>query len=436
MNNTNQGIYQHQEGKAKCDPRFMNFPDVVTSRNGNEKVLNTAENLAAMLKHLGYTLQKNAMTLEIEVTSFDESTFCSLDSIKSELISWSQRLGLPKVAIEDHIVALAEKNSVHPIKSWLDSGEWDGVNRVSEVISCLNAKSNVFAELILKKWLTGCVASLYEETFSSKLVPVLQGDQSFMKTSAISRICSVVENAFLEGAELDPDNKDSVLSVIKSFVVELGELERTSKNSQGSLKALITKSKDTVRPPYGRTEIHKQRQTSLIATVNGTDFLKDETGSSRYAVIELDEAINIDELNKLLGWSYQNGRIRLAIPELLKQFWLEIKDYYDNGHSWNLSHEQVKAISVTNEQHTDKGSYYEFLLERYVCVDDDVIEIRYFKAGEICQLEGIDKRFVRQVGQALKRLASEGKIETEKRRSNATYYGLKFAKQKADFRDS
>lgn len=436
MNNTNQGIYQHQEGKAKCDRWFMEFPDVTTSRNGNEKVLNTAENLAAMLKHLGYTIQKNAMTLEIEVTSFDEPRFCSLDSIKSNLISWSQRLGLPKVAIDDHIVALAEKNSVHPIKSWLDSGEWDGVKRVSKVISCLNAKSNDFAELILKKWLTGCVASLYEETFSSKLVPVLQGEQSFMKTSAISRICSVVENAFLEGAELDPDNKDSVLSVIKSFVVELGELERTSKNSQGSLKAFITKSKDTVRPPYGRTEIHKQRQTSLIATVNGTDFLKDETGSSRYAVIELDEAINIDELNKLLGWSYQNGRIRLASPELLKQFWLEIKDYYDHGHSWNLSHEQVKSISVTNEQHTDKGNYYEFLLERYVCVDDDVIEIRYFKAGEICQLEGIDKRFVRQVGQALKRLASEGKIETEKRRSNATYYGLKFAKQKADFRVS
>lgn len=434
MNNSNQNINQHQEGQAKYDRRFMKFPDVIASHNGNDKVLNTAENLAAMLTHLGYTIQKNAMTLEVEVTSFDESTFCSLDSIKSELISWSQRLGLPKVAIEDHIVALAEKNSVHPIKSWLDSGEWDGVNRVSEVISCFNAKSSYLAELILTRWITGCVASLYEETFSSKLVPVLQGEQSYMKTSAISRMCSVVPNAFLEGAELDPDNKDSVLSVIKSFVVELGELERTSKNSQGSLKAFITKSKDTVRPPYGRTEIHKQRQTNLIATVNGTDFLKDETGSSRYGVIELGSAINIDGLNQLLGWSYNNGRIKLTNPELLKQFWLEIKCFYDRGDSWNLSHEQMKAISVTNEQHTDKGNYYDFLLERYVCVDDDIIEIRYFKASEVCQLEGIDKRFVRQIGQALKKLASEGKIESERRRSNTTYYGLKVAKQKADFR--
>lgn len=400
MNTANQSVTRKRIIGAKSDYRFLRFPDVTISKNGDEKALNTAENLSAMLKHLGYNIQKNAMTSEIEVTSFDEAKFCSLESIKSELISWSQRLGLPKVAIEDHIVALAEKNSVHPIKSWLDSGEWDGVNRFSKVISCMNAKSSDLAELILKKWFIGCVASLYEDTFSSKLVPVLQGDQSFMKTSAISRICSVVPNAFLEGAELDPDNKDSVLSVIKSFVVELGELERTSKNSQGSLKAFVTKSKDTVRPPYGRTEIHKRRQTSLIATVNGTDFLKDETGSSRYAVIELNTAISIDELNKLLGWSYRNGRIRLVSPELLKQFWLEIKDFYDNGHSWNLSHEQVMTISATNEQHTDKGNYYEFLQERYVCVDDDVIEIRYFKASEVCQLEGIDKRFVRQIGQA------------------------------------
>ncbi len=434
MSNINSSCNQKGKVRVKYTPGPCKFPDVKTCLNGKEKILNTAENLEEMVKYLGYTIHKNAMTLELEIMSFGEPTFYGIESIKSELISWSQRLGLPKVAIEDHLLALIEKNSEHPIKNWLDSGEWDGVNRVSNVISCLNAKSTNLAELVLKKWLTGCVASLYEKTFSSKLVPVLQGDQSFMKTSAISRICSVLPNAFLEGAELNPDSKDSVSSVIKSFVVELGELERTSKNSQGSLKAFITKSKDTVRLPYGRTEIHKPRQTNLIATVNGTDFLKDETGSSRYAVIELDKAINVDEINQILGWSYKNGRIRLENPENLKQFWLEVKYGYNSGLDWNLSPEQVKTISATNDQHTDKGNFYEFLLERYVCVDDEEIEFRYYKASEVCQLEKIDKRFVRQVGQALKKLANEGKVKVEMRRSNASYYGLKFAKRKADFR--
>ena len=414
--------------------RFLKFPDTLTTKNGDSKTLNTAENLAAMTEYLGYTCQKNAMTLEIEVVKDNELVYDNIESIKSELISWSQRMGLPKVAIDDHIVAIVDKNSVHPVKNWLDKGGWDGVNRVERVISCFNAKSPDMAKLVLEHWLTGCVASLYEELFSSKLVPVIQGLQSFMKTSAISRMCSVVPNAFLEGAELNPDNKDSVLSVIKSFVTELGELERTSKHNQGSLKAFITKQKDTVRPPYGRTDIHKPRQTSLIATVNGTDFLKDETGSSRYAVIELVEAVDIDELNRLLGWQYNNGRLKLSTPEYLKQFWLEVKNGYDKGNGWNLTSEQVSAIALTNDQHTDKGSFYEFLLERYVYIDDVCTKTRLFKAGEICQLENIDTRYSRQVGQALKRLASEGKIKSQKGRCNATYYELKFAEKKGSFR--
>ena len=414
--------------------KWLKFPDLLTMKNGDSKTLNTAENLTAMIEYLGYSSQKNAMTLEIEVVKDNKLAYDNVESIKSELISLSQRLGLPKTAIDDHIIAIAEKNTVHPIKNWLDEGEWDGVNRVERVISCFNAKSPDVAKLVLEHWLTGCVASLYEEIFSSKLVPVIQGDQSFMKTSAISRICSVVPNAFLEGAELNPDNKDSVLSVIKSFVTELGELERTSKHNQGGLKAFITKTKDTVRPPYGRTDIHKPRQTNLIATVNGTDFLKDETGSSRYAVVELEDAVDIDELNRILGWQYNNGRLKLSNPEYLKQFWLEVKSGYDKGNGWNLTRVQVSALALTNDQHTDKGSFYEFLLERYVYVDDVYTKTRLFKAGEICQLENIDKRYSRQVGQALKRLASEGKIKSQKGRSNATYYELKFAEKKGTFR--
>ncbi len=343
----------------------------------------------------------------------------------SDLISWCVRLGLPKIAIDDHLSALAEKNAVHPVKNWLDCGQWDGLKRVDAVISCFNAKNAHLAQIVLRHWLTGCVASLYEKCFSSKLVPILVGEQSYMKTTAISRMSCVVDGAFLEGAELNPDSKDSVLSIIKSWVVELGELERTNKNSQGSLKAFITRQIDTVRPPYARIDVHKPRQTHLIASVNGDSFLKDESGSLRYAVIELEKAVNIDKLNELLGWQYNQSRIRLIDSDKLKQFWLEIKYGYEKGDGWNLSREHSDMLSAINDNYSDKGTWYDFLIERYVHVDDAECITRSLKASEVCDLEKIDKRHSRQLGQALKRLANEGKIKSTKGRANATFYALK-----------
>ncbi|WP_082633162.1 VapE domain-containing protein [Lacimicrobium alkaliphilum] len=406
------------------------FPDFSTSCKGKTTLLNTAENLEAMIEHLGYRVQRNAMNLELEVTKNNEVIFTSFDALRSNLVGWCGRFGLPKIAIDDHLSAIAEENCVHPVAKWLEDGNWDGTNRVEKVISCLNAKNPGDAKVVLQHWLIGCVASLYEADFSSKLVPIIQGDQSFMKTTAIKRICSVVSGAFLEGAELNPDVKDSVLSVIKSWVVELGELERTSRNSQGSLKAFITRQIDTVRPPYARIDVQKPRQTHLIASVNGTNFLKDDSGNSRYVVIELKEAVDIKQLNYLLGWSYEQGRIQLQEPNKLKQFWLEVKHCYESGKSWNLTPDQVAQFALNNDKHADKGGWYEILLDRYVLVDDEACTKRLFKATDICDLEKIDKRFVRQVGQALTRLVAEGKIQSQKGRANATYYELKLSRSR------
>ena len=83
----------------------------------------------------------------------------------------------------------------------------------------------------------------------------------------------LTENA--DGTEGEVQSK---ISQLKSQI-ELGELERSTKNSQGALKAFISKEVDTVRPPYSRVDVKKPRQSHFIATVNETDFLKDQTGN-------------------------------------------------------------------------------------------------------------------------------------------------------------
>jgi predicted P-loop ATPase len=259
--------------------------------------------LLELASHYAVGFRFNMMEFEQEAYEIGgDKLAVSAEQLKSKFISAASRHCLPKSAIEDHMSALCENSRYHPIEEWLGDEHWDGVSRVDNVIDCLNAKHKKLADVTLKHWLVGCVASIYKPHFKSKLVPVIQGEQSFKKTAFVERIAQVMPLAFLEGAELDPDNKDSVLACIRAWIVELGELERTNKNSQGSLKAFITKSIDSVRPPYARKDIKKPRQTHFIATVNGKDFLKNETGSSRFVVLEMAEAANMEDVNRLLGW--------------------------------------------------------------------------------------------------------------------------------------
>lgn len=402
------------------------FSNTRVNAKGKVTVLNTHANLSDVTSFLGVQLRFNMLTFDVDISNeWGEPLATDFDDVRSRLISIASQTGLPKQAIDDHLVPLCRRNKFHPIKELLDGVNWDGVKRVDNVISCLNAKHPNFANTVMRHWLVGCVASVYEKPFNSKLVPVLQGDQSFRKTAFITRIANIADNAFKEGEELNPDNKDSVLRNIKSWIVELGELERTNKNSQGSLKAFITKSLDTVRPPYGRNDIQKPRQTSFIATVNGTDFLKDETGSSRFFVIEMLKPADVDKANKLLGWEYDGtGAIKQPKPELLLQFWAEVKQMYLSDHGWMLSDNTIKQAQTLNDEYQDKGAIYNYLRDVYVSSMTSIpLKLGEFTAGELAKDdEKLQGHHSSQIGKALKQLTKDGYATSRKARGNMTFY--------------
>jgi predicted P-loop ATPase len=324
------------------------FPHTRPRGNGADRILNTADNLAVLLDHLGLKGVLNEMTFELEVLQDGKPTQ-SIEAVRSKIISAMSIYDMPLRALDDHLTALSQSNLYHPVRDWLDVGEWDGVNRVGPVINCLNAVNGEIAWMVMSRWLVGCVASLYEPRFKSKLAPILQGDQSFMKTAFIDRLSHVLPRSFLEGAELNPSNKDSVLQAIRSWIVELGELERTTKArfaNQGSIKAFLTREVDTVRPAYAVGDIKKPRKTHFIASVNGADFLKDETGNSRYGVIEIARPIDMDKVNEILGWEYDGtGSLSQPHPERLKQFWLEVKAMYLGSYGWMLTVAEQRLVS-------------------------------------------------------------------------------------------
>ena len=166
-----------------------------------------------------------------------------------------------------------------------------------------------------------------------------------------------------------------------------------------------------MRPPYSRTDIKKERQTNLIATVNGTDFLKDETGNTRYAVIELVGETDMYMLNKILGWEYkETGELTLKEPENLRQFWLEVKHkFMVEHHPWMLSPEIQAQVSQESAQYVNKGNWYNVLNDH---IEECTGKAReWLSTKQVCEHINADPSKGSVIGKALNQLAKDGKVD-------------------------
>ena len=393
------------------------YPDVKIQRNGT-KILSTADNLKSLLSQLNVQVATNRMNLNMDVQHGDSVHEWDYDELRSYLISEAEKTRLPKVAIDEHLTAIAIKNSYHPIEAKFTHKQWDGIPRVQRVINCLPTDNTIVRDVIMRKWLIAAVAAIYQPNFSTKLVPVLKGTQSAMKSAFISRVCSILPNSFLGESDLNADDVDSVIRVLSHHIVELAELERTTKREAGSLKAFITSNEDKFRKKYGRSDTAKKRQTVFIATVNDDEFFKDSTGNTRFGVIDLNGVINMDEVNSVLGYSYNNGRIRHDRPDELIQFWLEVKQWFDSGESWMLTSDEQVMTEEINNNYAVKSQYYHDILENIHWFMPDI----GVTSTKIANLMGLPRGCGGRVGRALNELVRDGHLRQGAGRERRSYY--------------
>ena len=418
----NDGIATQQVQQAVrsvMQGELLTLPDM----SATGRPIKTSSNLFALITFNGWDPRYNLMTGEAELADADgERLGGSEAGQRSALVDACQLAGVPDAVIEEHLIAICERHSYHPVRQWLERGApWDGKPRIDAVIATLNAANPAYASAVLHAWLVGCVAALYHPRWHSKLVPVLAGGQSFRKSAWISRLTAVVLGSTLD-CSINPDRPDDVRRAVSAWIVELAELESTTRHEAGSLKAFLTRESDCFRLPYARSMTIKKRQTSFIATVNGSDFLRDPTGSARFAVIELAAAADVDRLNAILGWSWNAGRLSQTDPEQLRQFWLEVLALYESGVSWFLDDATAALAASENDAHTDKGPYYEVIYHHHLSRPLALSE--WLTASELCARHGEKLSMASNWGKALRLLASEGKLQSRKGRSNQTLYCL------------
>lgn len=262
------------------------------------KPFGTLDNFRAMLTANGIKPRYNMISKAIEAPI--PGVVATLDNaenvILTHIISIAQKNEYPTANLSDYLCAFADENAYNPVANWIASREWDGVDRLPQFFATIPSDNVALRDMILTKWLIGSVALQFcEQPTELHGVVILKGKQGTGKTKWCRSLMppELSDRYIMTGATLDPTSKDSVTACISRWIVELGEFGATvRKADQDRLKSFLTNGQDTVRRPYDRRNSNYQRRTAFLASVNDDRFLKDETGTRRYWVIN--QTGNID----------------------------------------------------------------------------------------------------------------------------------------------
>ncbi|GJA51884.1 hypothetical protein [Aeromonas caviae] len=99
--------------------------------------IKTSANLCALIRFQAWLPRYNLMTGEPELAGADgERLGGSEAGQRSALVDACQLAGVPDAVIEEHLIAICERHSYHPVRQWLERGApWDGKPRIDAAYS-------------------------------------------------------------------------------------------------------------------------------------------------------------------------------------------------------------------------------------------------------------------------------------------------------------
>lgn len=273
----------------------------------------TRANTDALLRHYDIHVRHNEMTKEMDIDipreHFNPDT--AMNAKLAHIKSLARKHDLNPSDIFEHLTKIANENSYHPVRDWVDALTWDGVDRLQDYYnSVILAEDNPMKHTIMRKWALSLVAALYHPNFSCEGVLTLQSPQGTGKTIWVEELIPrEFHNIWNKDAVIiDTKNKDALTKALGYWITELGEIDATFRRSDiEALKAFITEKVDVIRPPYERTANKYPRRTVFYATVNEQEFLQD-TENRRFWVLRVQ--------------GFDLGRIDPA------QFWAQMREQY------------------------------------------------------------------------------------------------------------
>lgn len=276
-------------------------------------------NFEAFLDEIGAKIWTDEITRQPQCNGFRLN---ELNVLMPEIMErWHETTGgtVGRDTVKMYVDRLLAKHKTNPVLEWVHSRPWDRVDRLDAVINTLGRQPEL-ARTLIRKWLIQTCAMLHNgeggRRFGSEGVLTLIGKQGIGKTSFFKKLVPVdkIGEWMLEGAALDVENKDSLLQLTQYWILELGEVDDTTRRDQSRIKAVITAATDHLRQPFHEYAETTLRHCSICASVNKEDYLRDTTGNRRWWSVRV-EKVDYNALD--------------AID--MQQFWAQIEQIWQTS---------------------------------------------------------------------------------------------------------
>jgi predicted P-loop ATPase len=179
---------------------------------------------------------------------------------------------------------VARENSYHPVRDWLETLEWDGIERLDGWLQrWCGADDTPLYRAYGRKTLIAAVRRVYEPGCKVDTVLTLHGGQGVRKSTLIETLAHT--SAWFSCGKIDWSSKEGAIVLNGVWLYEIAELAGKRKAEQETVKGFITTATDKYRPPYGRTIAEVPRSSVFFASTNEDTPLHDPTGNRRWWIV-------------------------------------------------------------------------------------------------------------------------------------------------------
>ena len=156
-----------------------------------------------------------------------------------------------------------DKKISNPVREYLDSLKWDGVERVSRWANIYLGDDTAEANAAGQRWLIQAVARTYEPGCVADGVLVLQGGQGRGKSTALKILGGKWFTDFVGDV-----NRDSFAHLLGKWIVELTDLEALTTPRYTNFTHFVCTRDDYFREPYAKQPTTHPRRCVFAATTN------------------------------------------------------------------------------------------------------------------------------------------------------------------------
>lgn len=148
----------------------------------------------------------------------------------------------------------------------------------------LGVEDTEYSYECMRLFMLGAISRAYHPGCKFDYMPVLVGKQGIGKSTFLRLLA--LNNAWYNDNFNTIEGDKAPEKLRGMWMVELAELLATKKAKEvESIKAFLTSTVDTYRPPYGRRTEQRPRVCVFAGTTNNDHFLTDRTGNRRFLPI-------------------------------------------------------------------------------------------------------------------------------------------------------